>query len=52
MTGSEHIEESVELYYMSIDKLIPTKNTSLIPPATIKRDVQNKMKSKKQGTRY
>ena len=49
MTGNKHTEESVELYYMSLGELIPTKNTSLIPPATIKRDIRNKIKSNRQG---
>ena len=40
MTGMKHTGDSEKLYYMSVGKLIPTKNTSLIPPATKERDLR------------
>ncbi|MAH51448.1 hypothetical protein CMI37_36875 [Candidatus Pacearchaeota archaeon] len=52
MTGSEHTEDSQDLYYMSRGKLVPTKNPSLIPPATKERDMMNIAKNKKQGNKY
>jgi len=52
MTESEHTEDSQDLYYMSRSKLIPTKNTSLIPPATKERDIMNMVRNKQRGNRY
>ena len=52
MTGNGHGGDSQDLYYMSRGKLIPTKNKSLIPPATMERDIMNRNKNKKQGNRY
>ena len=52
MTGSEHTEDSQDLYYMSRGKLVPTKNPSLIPPATKERDMMNIAKNKKQENKY
>ena len=48
MTGNEHTEESQDLYYMSRGKLIPTKNTSLIPPATKDRDMIKNIKNRRR----
>ena len=52
MTGDKHTEDSQDLYYMSRSKLIPTKNTSLIPPATKERDIMNMVRNKQRGNRY
>ena len=49
MTGKEHTGDSKELYYMSIGRLIPTKNKSLIPPATIERDLKSIKKGSKKS---
>ena len=48
MTGKEHTEDSQDLYYMSRSKLIPTKNTSLIPPATKDRDMIKNIKKRRR----
>jgi len=52
MTGDKHTEDSQDLYYMSRGKLIPTKNSSLIPPATKERDLMNIIRNKERGDRY
>ena len=48
MTGKEHTEDSQDLYYMSRSKLIPTKNTSIIPPATKDRDMIKNIKKRRR----
>ena len=48
MSGGNHTEDSKELYYMSLNKLVPTKNPSLVPLSTKKRDILNALKKNKQ----
>ena len=49
MSGSQHQEDSQDLYYMKGDKLLTTKNPSGVPPAAKDQGLQRKRQGLKLG---